>query len=64
MVSLLKEESSNINFVMENFQGIYESIELLNNGRNVQLTDGKGTTLIVNLEHHVQDILMDYFYNK
>lgn len=64
VISLLKEESSNINFVMENFNGIYESIQLLDNGRNVQLNDGKGTTMIVNLEHHVQDILMDYFYNK
>lgn len=64
VVSLLKEESANINFVMENFSGIYESIQLLDNGRNVQLTDGKGTTLVVNLEHHVQDILMNHFYNK
>lgn len=64
VVSLLKQESANINFVMENFDGIYESIQLLDNGRNIQLADGKGTTLVVNLEHHVQDILMDYLYNK
>ena len=64
VINLLKQESANINFVMDNFNGIYESIQLLNNGRNVQLTDCKGTTLVVNLEHHVQDILMDYFYNK
>lgn len=64
VISLLKEESANINFVMENFNGIYESIELLNNGRNIQLNDGKGNIMVVNLEHHVQDILMDYVYNK
>lgn len=64
VVSLLKQESANVNFVMENFQGIYESIELVDNGRSVQLSDGKGNTLIVNLENHVQDILMDYCYNK
>lgn len=64
VINLLKQESANINFVMENFSGIYESIQLMNNGRNVQLHDGKGNCLVVNLEHHVKDILMDYIYNK
>lgn len=64
VINLIKNESANINFVMDNFNGIYESIQLLNNGRNVQLNDGKGNCLIVNLEHHVQDILMDYVFNK
>lgn len=64
VVSLLKQESANLNFVMENFDGIYESITPMDNGRSVQLSDGKGNTLIVNLENHVQDILMDYCYNK
>ena len=60
VVELLKNESANVNFVMDNLSGIYESIQLINNGRNIQLCDGKGTTMVVNLEHHVQDILMDY----
>lgn len=64
VISMLKQESANVNFVMENFSGIYESIQLLDNGRNIQLDDGRGTSLVVNLEHHVQDILMDYVYNK
>ena len=64
VVSLLKQESANVNFVMENFQGIYESIELVDNGRSIKLADGKGTALVVNLEQHVQDILMDYCYKK
>lgn len=64
VINLLKQESANINFVMDNFNGIYESIQLLNNGRNIQLNDNKGNCLIVNLEHHVRDILMDYVYNK
>lgn len=64
VIEMLKQESANINFVMENFNGIYESIELMNNGRNVQLHDGKGNCLVVNLEHHVKDILMDHIYNR
>lgn len=64
VVKLLKQESANLNFVMENFDGIYESIQLMDNGRNVQLNDGKGNILVVNLEQHVQDLLMDYCYKK
>ena len=64
VVELLKQESANVNFVIDNLSGIYESIQILNNGRNIQLSDGKGQTFIINLEHHVQDILMDYVYNK
>lgn len=64
VVSLLKQESANINFVMDNFGGIYESIEIMDNGRSVKLADGKGTVLVVNLEQHVQDLLIDYCYNK
>lgn len=62
VISLLKEESANVQFVIENFSGIYESIQLLDNGRNIRLDDGKGTSLVVNLEHHVQDILMDHLF--
>ena len=61
VINLLKQESSNVNFIIENFSGIYESIQVLNNGRNIQLNDGKGNTFIVNLEHHVQDLLMSYY---
>lgn len=64
VIDLLKQESANVNFVMENFSGLYESIKLLNNGRNIQLNDGKGHIAVVNLEQHVQDLLMDYYYNK
>lgn len=64
VVNLLKQESANVNFVMENFSGIYESIELIDNGRSIKLADGKGTALVVNLEYHVQDLLMDYCYKK
>lgn len=64
VINLLKQESANVNFVLDNFSGIYESIELIDNGRNLQLNDGKGSILVVNLEHHVQDLLMDYCYNK
>ena len=64
IINLLKQESANVNFVMENFEGIYESIQLLNNGRNIQLHDGKGNCLVVNLEHHVKDILMDHICNR
>lgn len=60
VVNLLKQESANVNFVMENFDSIYESIELIDHGRNLRLDDGKGTSLIVNLEQHVQDLLIDY----
>lgn len=60
VIDVLKQESANVQFVMENFGGIYESIELIDNGRNLKLADGKGTALVVNLEHHVRDLLMDY----
>ena len=64
VINLLKQESANVNFIMDNFGGIYESIQLIDNGRNIQLNDGKGHIAVVNLEQHVQDLLIDYCYNK
>lgn len=60
VIETIKTESTNVQSIIGTFGGLYESVSVLDNGRQVQLCDGKGHVFIVNLESHVQDLLMKY----
>ena len=63
VISYIKSESCNIKTIMNNFDTLYESIEVINNGKDVQLMDKFGNMFIVNLESYIQDEIMSYCYN-
>ena len=64
IINHIKNESCNLQTIMNNFDTIYESITLMENGRDVQLIDRNHDMIIVSLEHHIQDEIMNYCYNK
>ena len=54
----LQRESANIDTILNTFDGIYESIQPM--GNKVILTNRYGGKIYVNLESHVNNIIMDY----
>lgn len=64
MKSFIRSESANIKTIMESFDIFFESMQVINSGKDVQLVTKDGYTMIVNLESHVQDQIMDYCVDK
>jgi len=50
VMSYIRQESCNLNTIMDNFDTFYESIDLIDNGRNVRLMSKAGDLFVVNLE--------------
>lgn len=60
IVQMIKQESSNYYLMKESFNIYGTSVKLINEGRQVQLSDTYGHMYVINLEDHVQDLVMDY----
>ena len=63
LTNFIKEESSNLKLVKENFDTLFESMSILNHGRQVQILTKSGDTLVISLESYVQNQIMDYCDN-
>jgi hypothetical protein len=64
VINYIKTESANIYNIINNFDTLYESIQLINNGRDVQLMGKAGELFIVNLESYIQSEIRDYCYKR
>lgn len=64
VIEYLQRESANFHIFRESFDTLYDDITLLENTKQVRLTDKDGSILFVNLESYVHNGLMNYFYNK
>ena len=64
VINYIKSESSNLNSILNSFDTLYESISIINRGKDVQLMDKAGNLFIVNLESYISNEIMDYFYKK
>jgi len=60
VIDYIKMESGNLNNVLESFELLYESIGIVDKGRRVQLVDKNGSILVINLESHIQNEIMNY----
>lgn len=58
----IQQESTNIKTVLESFDMLYESIEVVNNGKQVRLMDKEGSIFMINLESYIQNEIMNYCY--
>ena len=56
-------ESANIDLIRKNFDTFYESIRLDESGKNVVMVDKNFDTIVVPLERHVQNEIMNYICN-
>lgn len=60
VIDYIKQESCNIKTIKESFDTFYDNIIVLENGRKVQLSDNTGNVMIVNVETHIQNEIMNY----
>ena len=54
------QESCNLNTIIDNFDTFYESIQLSSNGKEVTLIDKNYDRIVVSLEQHIQNEIMDF----
>ena len=60
VMSYIMEESANIKSIMNSFDTLYESMQLIDNGTKVQLVDHSGAILVINLETKIQNDIYSY----
>lgn len=60
VINYIKHESANLKSILESFDTVYDSIQILEGGRTVQLTDRVGSTFVINLESYIQNEIMNY----
>ena len=58
----LQRESASIGRILETFEGIADTIKLLENGTKLKLTTAYGESIYLNLNEHVQNLISNYSY--
>ena len=58
----IRHESANLKTVLESFDTLYESMEVVDNGRRVRMMDKQGHVFMINLETYLQNEIMNYCY--
>ena len=56
----IKSQSNNFHRIKESFDFMYDSIQLLENGKQIQLIAKNGDIIMVNLESYIHNEIMDY----
>ena len=64
VIDCIKQESYSYKKIEESFDVLYESMQLVNNGSDVQLMDREGNVYVITLENHIQNEIMNYCYNS
>ena len=62
VIKALQHESDNVKSILENFDIKYDNIEIIptTSGIKVQMLDETGNILVIGLEQHIQNEIMDY----
>lgn len=63
VIGYIKEESASFKQIKESFDLLYDDIQLVNGGRQIQLTDRAGSIFRVNLEEYIHQEIMQECYN-
>lgn len=63
VVDYIKQESANVKDILNNFDILYESAIIVNDGKKVQLTLPGGDKILVNLEQYIADEIRNYCWN-
>lgn len=63
VVDYIKQESANVKDILNNFDTLYESAIIINDGKKVQLTLAGGDKILVNLEQYIADEIRRYCWN-
>ena len=60
VIDMIKRESKNLKLVQETFDFVYDEIRLTEAANAVELTSKDGTKMIINLERHIHNEIMNY----
>ena len=60
IINFIKEESESLKFLRECFDFVYDDIQVTNNGTRVILSEKSGDTIVVPIETHIHNELMNY----
>lgn len=61
VISRIQRESANMDTILNTFDGVYDKITMVNEN-SVMLTNSMGGKIQVNLEDHIQNLIMDYVF--
>lgn len=64
VINYIKHESASLKFLQECFDFVYNDIKVTNNGTKVILSEKSGNTIIVPMEAHIHNELMNYAAKK
>ena len=64
VIKYIQAESANMKIFKEFFDLNYDNMKLINNGRQVQLTDKVGGVFVMNLENYIHDEIMNSCINS
>ena len=64
VLDYIKQESGNLAVALNNFDTLLESTEIINNGKQVQIKTINNDILVVSLEQHLANDIMNYCYKK
>lgn len=59
----LQRESASVGRILETFEGIADTVKLLENGTKLKLTTAYGESIYLNLNEHVQNLISNYSYD-
>lgn len=60
VLNYIRSESTNLKYMKENFDFMYNNIIVAENGSSVTLVNSDGSTLVVNLENYIHNEIMRY----
>ena len=60
VINYIMSESANLQTIMKNFDTLYQTIQVSEDGKYVSLTDTNHDTLVVHLEQYVKNEIMDF----
>ena len=64
VLDYIKQESGNLAVALNNFDTLFESTQLINGGKQVQIKTINNDILVVSLEQHLANDIMNYCYKK
>lgn len=64
VINYIKNESASLKFLRECFDFVYDDIKVTNNGTKVMLSEKSGSTIVVPIEAHIHNELMNYAVKK
>ena len=57
-----KEASADISAIINTFEGLSDRVDYITENNKIRLSTKYGETIYLNLENHIENMIMDYVY--